>query len=145
MNELLESPRYSKLTFVTSQESTERVEVDRLRRVREPVSRSKSGIQGKVADVVNRRSRHAESQNELRAFRVLLAAGHPDAWQEQPFVLEYHHDGAKHRYTPDILVVWGSDWQVVEIKEDSAADLPEHRERLDLIGRLLAEHGYQFR
>ena len=145
MNELLESPRYSKLTFVTSQESTERVEVDRLRRVREPVSRSKSGIQGKVADVVSGRSRHAESQNELRAFRVLLATAHPDAWQEQPFALEYHHDGAKHRYTPDILVVWGSNRQVIEVKDDSDADLPENRVRFDLIGRLLAEHGYEFR
>jgi hypothetical protein len=145
MNELLESPHYSKLVFVTSQESAERLEVDRLRRVREPVSRSKSGIQGKVADIVSGRSRHAESQNELRAFRVLLATAHADAWQEQPFVLEYHHDGAKHRYTPDILVVWGSNRQVVEIKEDSEADLPENRARFDLIGGLLAEHGYEFR
>src|SRR3989442_5647107 len=145
MNELLESPRYSKLTFVTSQESTEHVEVDRFRRVREPVSRSKSGIQGKVADVVNRRSRHAESQNELRAFRVLLAAGHPDAWQEQPFVLEYHHDGTKHRYTPDILVVWGASREVVEVKEDSEADKHENQTRFALIRELLAEHGYLFR
>jgi len=145
MNELLESPRHSKLVFVPSQQSTECLEVDRLRRVREPVSRSKSGIQGKVADVVNGRSRHAESQNELRAFRVLLATAQPDAWQEQPFALEYHHDGAKHRYTPDILVVWSSNRQVVEIKDDSDADLPENRVRFDLIGRLLAEHGYEFR
>jgi hypothetical protein len=145
MNELLESPHHSKLVFLTSQESTERLEVDRLRRVREPVSRSKSGIQGKVADVVSGRSRHAESQNELRAFRVLLATAHPDAWQEQPFVLEYHDDGAKHRYTPDVLVVWGSDRQVIEIKEDSEADLPENRVRFDLIRGLLAEHGYEFR
>jgi hypothetical protein len=146
VNELLESPHHSKLAFVASQESAERIEVDHhLRRVREPVSRSKSGIQGKVADVVNGRSRHAESQNELRAFRVLLAAAHPDAWQEQPFVLEYHHDGAKHRYTPDILVVWGSNRQVIEVKEDSDADLPENQVRFDLIHRLLAEHGYQFR
>jgi len=145
MNELLESPHHSKLTFVTSQQSTESIEVDRLRRVREPVSRSKSGIQGKVADVVSGRSRHAESQNELRAFRVLLATAHPDAWQEQPFALEYHHDGAKHRYTPDILVVWGSNRQVIEVKDDSDADLPENRVRFDLIGRLLAAHGYEFR
>jgi hypothetical protein len=145
MSELVESPDHSKLVFVTSQQSMERLEVDRLRRVREPVSRSKSGIQGKVADVVSGRSRHAESQNELRAFRVLLATAHPDAWQEQPFVLEYHHDGAKHRYTPDILVVWGSTRQVVEIKDDSDADLPENRVRFDLIRGLLAEHGYEFR
>jgi len=113
--------------------------------VREPVTRSKSGIQGKIADVASGRSRHAESQNELKAFRVLLATGHPDAWQEQPFVLEYHHDGAKRRYTPDLLVVWGVHQEVIEIKEDRDADLPENKERVDLISRLLAEHGYQFR
>jgi len=53
MNDLIEGRRRSKLTFVASRESTARVEVDRLRRVREPVSRSKSGVQGKVADVTS--------------------------------------------------------------------------------------------
>ena len=145
MNELIEGPHRSKLTFVASRESSERVAVDRLTRVREPVSRSKSGVQGKVADVISGRSRHAESQNELKAFRVLLATAHPDAWQEQPFFLEYHHDGKKHRYTPDVLVVWGADQEVVEIKEDSEADKPENRMRFALIRDLLAEHGYFFR
>jgi len=41
--------------------------------------------------------------------------------------------------------VWGSNRQVVEIKDDSDADLPENRVRFDLIGGLLAEHGYEFR
>ena len=125
MNELIEGPHRSKLTFVASRESTDCLAVDRLMRVREPVSRSKSGVQGKVADVASGRSRHAESQNELKAFRVLLATAHPDAWQEQPFSLEYHHDGTRHRYTPDILVVWGANQEVVEVKEDSEADKPE--------------------
>jgi hypothetical protein len=87
MKELIEGPRRSNLTFVASHETTERVEVDRLGRVRQPVSRSRSGVQGKVADVIKGRSRHAESQNELKAFRILLATAHPDAWQEQPFFL----------------------------------------------------------
>jgi len=142
---LIDEPRRSSLTFLGCQTSTEPTYVDQLRRVREPVSRSKSGIQGKIADVASGRSRHAESQNELKAFRVLLATGHPDAWQEQPFVLEYHHDGAKRRYTPDLLVVWGTHQEVIEVKEDSDADLPENQERFDLIRGLLAEHGYQFR
>jgi hypothetical protein len=106
MNDLIEGPCRSKLTFVASRDTTGCVEVDQLRRVREPVSRSKSGVQGKVADVASGRSRHAESQNELKAFQILLATGHADAWQEQPFVLEYHRDGKRHRYTPDILAVW---------------------------------------
>src|SRR5438477_4399391 len=113
MNDSIVGPCCSKLTFVASCDPTDRVEVGQLRRVREPVSRSKSGVQGKVADVASGRSRHAESQNELRAFQILLASGHADAWQEQPFVLEYHHDGKRHRYTPDILVDWGTNREVV--------------------------------
>jgi len=145
MQTLIEGPRRSKLTFVASQESAEPIHLNRLRRVREPVSRSKSGVQGKVADVLRGRSRHAESQNELKAFRILLATARTDGWQEQPFFLEYHHEGAKHRYTPDILVVWGAHQEVVEIKEDSDADSPENQARFALICELLAEHGYRFR
>lgn len=96
IHELVEGPRRSKLTFAASDEA--------ISRVREPVSRSKSGIQGKVADVASGRSRHAESQNELRAFQVLIATARTNAWQEQPFFLEYQHEGKKHRYTPDALV-----------------------------------------
>jgi hypothetical protein len=140
-----ERPRCSALTFAPSEEATESTCFDRLRRVREPVSRSKAGVQGKVADVISGRSRHAESLNELQAFRVLLATAHADSWQEQPFVLEYHHEGKKHRYTPDLLVVWGTHREVVEVKEDAQAELPENQERFALIRELLGEHGYYFR
>jgi hypothetical protein len=102
-------------------------------------------VQGKVADVVHGRSRHAESQNELRAFQVLMATAHADSWQEQPFILEYHHEEAKHRYTPDLLVFWGTRREVVEIKDDREAELPENQGRFALIGELLTEHGYSFR
>ena len=135
----------SKLTFAGTWESTEPIDLNRLRRVREPVSRSKSGVQGKVADVFSRSSRHAESQNELRAFRILMATARPDAWQEQPFFLEYHHDGEKRRYTPDVLVAWGLDQEAVEIKEDRDAELSENQERFGLIREFLAEYGYHFR
>src|SRR5438874_2323395 len=107
MPKLFEEQSCSHLRFVVDKGTTEPIRVDQLRRVREPVSRSKSGVQGKVADVFHGRSRHAESQNEFKAFRILLATARADAWQEQPFKLEYHHEGAKHRYTPDILVIWG--------------------------------------
>ncbi|HVN20984.1 MAG TPA: TnsA endonuclease N-terminal domain-containing protein [Dongiaceae bacterium] len=109
------------------------------------MSRSKSGVQGKVADVVRGRSRHAESGNELKAFHILLATARSDNWQEQPFCMEYRHDATKHRYTPDILVVWGTHQEVVEVKDDSEAGLPENQARFALIGELLAEHGYHFR
>jgi hypothetical protein len=98
-----------------------------------------------VADVSSGRSRHAESQNELKAFQVLMATARSDAWQEQPLFLEYHHEGTKHRYTPDALVAWGEHWEVVEIKEDAEADLSENQTRFALIRELLAEHGLCFR
>ncbi len=145
MPTLFDEPRRSNLTFATCLESSESKYGERLGRVREPVSRSKSGVQGKVADVLHGRLRHAESQNELRAFQVLMATARADAWQEQPFVLDYHREGAKHRYTPDILVIWGTHQEVVEVKEDSEAELPDNQARFEFIGDLLAEQGYHFR
>jgi hypothetical protein len=135
----------NKLVFAGGHEGPEAVPIKDLKRVREPVSRSKSGVQGKVADVLHGRSRHAESQNEIKAFRILAATARADAWQEQPFLLEYHLDGKRHRYTPDILVVWGSHQEVIEIKEDLEAELSENRDRFDVVGDILAGYGYRFR
>jgi len=145
MHALIEGPQPSRLTLAVCLTDLATLPVDHLRRVREPVTRSKANVQGKVADVFAGRSRHAESQNELKAFRVLMATGRSDAWQEQPFCLEYHHEGAQHRYTPDILVVWGEHQEVVEIKEDSDAESPEHQARFAVIKELLAAHGFHFR
>src|SRR6516225_10717072 len=50
-----------------------------------------------------------------------------------------------HRYTPDLLVVWGARQELVEIKADAEADLPENQARFTLIRALLNEHGYHFR
>lgn len=145
MQDLTEGAYVSTLTFAASQEASATVRLDQLRRVREPVSRSKSTVQGKVADVFAGRSRHAESQNEIKAFRILMATGRSDAWQEQPFCLEYHHEGSQHCYTPDILVAWGTHHEVVEVKEDSDAESPENQARFNLIRELLAGHGLYFR
>jgi hypothetical protein len=134
---MIEEPRGSALTFALSQEPTQATDFNRLRRVREPVTRSKAGVQGKVADVIGGRSRHAESLNELQAFRVVLATAHADSWQEQPFVLEYHYAGEKHQYTPDLLVVWGAHREVVEVKEDAHAALPENHKRFALNRRAI--------
>ena len=138
-------PRRSTITLCSSHELNDTIEFPDLKRAREPVSRSKSGVQGKVADVFSGRSRHAESQNELKGFQVLLATGRTSGWQEQPFHLDYHHDGTKHRYTPDILVAWGSHREVVEIKDDVEAAMPANQERFALIRELLAEYGFHFR
>jgi hypothetical protein len=142
---LQQEPRCSNLIFVGYAGPAEQLRLDGLQRAREPVSRSKVGVQGKVADVIHGRSRHAESQNELRAFQVLMATARADAWQEQPFILEYHDGDAKHRYTPDLLVSWRTRHEVVEIKDDREAGLPENQRRFALISELLAEHGYSFR
>jgi len=136
----------SKLIFaVDSAGSHGTPQLDQLQRVRETVNRSKAGIQGKVADVVHGRSRHAESQNELKAFQILMATARADSWQEQPFTLEYRHADIKHRYTPDALVVWGAHQAVVEVKEDKEADSPEAQAKFSVIKERLAEHGYHFR
>ena len=145
METLTEIARPSTLTFIESCQSTETTGLNRLRRVREPVSRSKRGVQGKVADVFSGRSRHAESLTELQAFRVLLATAQADAWQEQPFTLHYRYEGKRHRYTPDLLVLWGTRQEVVEIKTDAEAELPENQARFELIRELLAKHGCPFR
>lgn len=139
-------PYRSKLIFaVETARAAGTQQLEQLGRVREPVSRSKAGVQGKVADVVHGRSRHAESQNELKAFQILMATARADTWQEQPFTLEYRHGGAKHRYTPDALVVWGERRAVVEIKEDADAESPEAQAKFRVIEDRLAEHGYRFR
>ena len=140
-----ELPRCTKLTFAGEQQAGEPIRFSTLARIREPVSRSKSGVQGKVADVQHGRSRHAESQNEIRAFQILIATARADEWQEQPFTLEYHTNGQKHRYTPDALVAWGSHQDVVEIKTDREAELTENQERFRVIGELLTEYAYHFR
>jgi hypothetical protein len=74
-----------------------------------------------------------------------MATARAEAWQEQPFILEYHDGETKHRYTPDLLVSWRTRREVVEIKDDRDAESPENQPRFALIGELLAEHGYSFR
>ena len=142
---VIESVRQSKLVFAGACKPPDAVSIKKLGRVREPVSRSKSGVQGKVADVLHERSRHAESQNEIKAFRILAATAKADGWQEQPFLLEYHLDGKRNRYTPDVLVVWGSHQEVIEIKEDREAELLESQDRFEVVRDILAAYGYRFR
>ena len=72
-----------------------------------------------------------------------MATARSDTWQEQR--LEYHNEGKKHRYTPDILVVWGAYQEVVEVQDDSEAELPENQANFALVGELLAEHGFHYR
>lgn len=120
-------------------------ESTRLTRVREAVSGSKAGVQAKVAHIAAEKSLHAESLNELAAFRIIIACSRADFCQEQPCVLEYCFAGKSHRYTPDVLLAWGTHYELAEIKDDAEAALPENQERFAAIKEALAEHGYAFR
>jgi hypothetical protein len=42
-----------------------------------------------------------------------MATARADSRQDQPFTLEYHHAAKKRRYTPDLLVSWGAQQEVV--------------------------------
>jgi hypothetical protein len=75
----------SRLRFAIASPTTE---ATKLTRVRKAVSRSKAGVQAKVAHIAAEKSLHAESLNELAAFRVIIACSHADFCQEQPCVLE---------------------------------------------------------
>jgi hypothetical protein len=131
----------SKLRFAVSSAMPES---SKLVRVRKAVSRSRAGVQAKVAHIAAGKSLHAESLNELAAFRIIIACARADLVQEQPCVLEYRLAGKSHRYTPDILLSWGTHIELAEIKDDAEADLPENQERFAAIEEALAEHGYGF-
>jgi hypothetical protein len=132
----------SRLRFAIASPTTE---ATKLTRVRKAVSRSKAGVQAKVAHIAAEKSLHAESLNELAAFRVIIACSHADFCQEQPCVLEYRFAEKSHRYTPDVLLAWGTHFELAEIKDDAEAALPENQERFAAIKEALAEHGYAFR
>ncbi len=104
-----------------------------LKRVREPVTRSKGRVLGKVADFSHYHSLHSESMNEIQGFRVIVACAQANLVQEQPFVLEYHDGQELLHYTPDGLLRWGSVCGVVEVKEDAEADSNDCQARFLLI------------
>src|SRR6266571_7992335 len=107
MPNLFEEQSCSQLSFSVGKGTTEPIRVDQLQRAREPVSRSKSGVQGKVADVFHGRSRHAESQKRTACIPDLAGHGTSGCMAGTAVRDALHHEGARHRYTPDILVVWG--------------------------------------
>ena len=74
-----EGPSRGSLTFVASREPTESTYFNRLRRVREPVSRSKAGVQGKVADV-----KHCQRSAKERAGMACLEESRSSSSQRDP-------------------------------------------------------------
>ncbi len=116
----------------------------KLKPVRDPV-RIYRGVRGKVADLAGKRSYGAESQNELRALRILVACSGADIILEQPFSLEYMQSGKWRRYTPDVLLAKDGQCTAVEIKPDDVAQRPETQGFFGLVGGLLKQYGLHFR
>jgi hypothetical protein len=113
------------IRFKTYQPAGETLNLRFLCRYRKPITRSKRTIRGKVSDERHNTMQHGESWNETKALQILVNTAHPDIIHVQPFELRYKFDGKLRRYTPDVLLIWGDEFWVVEIKEDKRADLPE--------------------
>lgn len=133
------------LRFKTSQPEGEPLDLRQIERIREPVTRSKRTFRAKVPDARQDCSQHCESLNEMKAVIVLIVCAHADVLKMQPFQMIYKDGGKPHRYTPDVLLVWGNDLWAIEIKEDKKADIPEEKARFELIASLLAAHRINFK
>lgn len=91
-----------------------------------------------------RKTVYWESQLERDAIVLFETDPSIRTYSEQPFTLEYRHAGRIHHYTPDFKVKRQACRQIVEVKPDKEAALPENQERFALVAKLLLEHGYDF-
>jgi hypothetical protein len=101
-------------------------------------------LRGKVADTEHECTLRAESFNEFKALRILVAVGHYDSCKVQPCELRFKFKGLPRRYYPDFLII--RRWQLiaVEVKRDKKANRPEIREYFAFLTILFAEHGFEF-
>ena len=143
MNDSIEGPRRSKLTFVASCDSRSD-EVDQLRRVREPVSRSKSGVQGKVADVVSGRLGTRNHKTNSRPSRFCSPVGMRMPGRNSLSFSNTTMMG-KASVHPRHSRRLGRQREVVEIKDDQEADKPENRARFALDPRAAGRARISFR
>lgn len=132
------------IRFKTAQAANEPFDLMSILRAREPITRSKMTVRGKVPDEAHHCMQHCESHNELKAAVILVATAHCDLLKMQPFELFYKHSGKTSRYFPDALVGWGNDLWAVEVKEDRNAEDKKNKERYALIGECLATHRIRF-
>ena len=144
MNDSIEEPRRSKLTFVASCDCTDRVEVDQLRRVRKPVSRRNRVCKAKSRMWHSGRSRHAESQNELKAFQICSPL---DMRMPGRNSLSFSNTTmmGKASLHPRHSRRLGRQSGSRGNQGRSEADMPENRARFALVRELLAEHRISFR
>lgn len=140
----MESAGISKLSFSKQINSFSLAELASLEPVRDPVRRYR-GVRGKVGSLTGDRSYGAESQNELRALRILVACSGADFLLEQPFSLQYECAGQWLRYTPDVLLVRGGQYIVIEVKPDTAAKTSEMTAFFSLVARLFKQYGLDFK
>jgi hypothetical protein len=157
------------LRFKTSQPLGEELDFRFLLRFREPITRSRRTVRGKVPDYRNGDKeyggtgmQHGESFNETKALWVLVASAHADVLKVQPFqlVFVYEDDGKLDHYTPDILIVWGDEMWAIDVKDDRERKLlkklspkeeqkrkakrEREKKRFAKIGELLATHRIHF-
>jgi hypothetical protein len=132
------------IRFKTAQRVGEPFDLRLILRIREPITRSQRRIRGKVPDALHDCMHHCESHNELKGLVIIVATAHADIIAVQPFELKYEFEGKVRRYFPDVLVAWGDELWVVEIKDDKKAEMPEEKARFELISRLLSTHGIHF-
>jgi hypothetical protein len=114
-------------------------------RSRKVIRRSNARPTGKYPSWKMGRMIHWESENELRAFRLLDCEPDVTSFKEQPCEVEYVLDGQIKRHYPDILVEANGKKSLWEVKPESKALDPEVATRTGLMVRGLPKHGYTYR
>lgn len=132
------------IRFKTAQPGGAPLDLHSLLRSREPISRSKMTIRGKVPDLIHDCTHHCESHNEVKAVQILVAAAHAEVFKVQPLEVLYQVEGKRTRYFPDILLKWGNEIWVVEVKDDKKADSPKEQIRFAKLKELLLTHNLNF-
>ena len=82
-------------------------------RARKVISRSRGRVTGKFASMKMRATIYWESQLERDAIMLMEVDPLVLAYYEQPFILEYRHEGEIHNYTPDLLVEFDDRKQLI--------------------------------
>lgn len=131
------------IRFRTTAPPGEPLDFADLLRFREPITRSKRTVRGKVPDYAHRCMQHGESHNEVRALQVLVASAHADVLKVQPLQLVYGQEGKTVHYVPDILLVWDHEIWAIDVKEDSQVT-PAAEEQFATVEKLFAKHDVHF-
>ena len=114
-------------------------------RSRKVVSRSCSRPTGKYPSWKMRRMLHWESENELKAFRLLDCDPDVTRFNEQPCEIRYVLDGQLRCHYPDVLVEKNGRKELWEVKNEARAEEPEVVARTTLLMQGLPLWGYTYR